>query len=109
MNKPALCQECSGSEWGNRWPRLSLIPHLRQASGHEVGQLVVFWGISSQDTLLVSKNKPQILRKSLHMCICAVRGFSCSDETNCLTFLGKKGLFAFLLRGRCENEHQSRV
>lgn len=45
------------------------------ASGHKVGQLAFFGGISSQVTLLVSENKPQILLKSLHMCICAMQSF----------------------------------
>lgn len=45
------------------------------ASGHKVGQLAFLGGISSQATLLVSENKPQILLKCLHMCICVIQSF----------------------------------
>lgn len=71
MNKPALCQECSRSEWETGGLHFLSFLVWALASGHTVGQLAFFGGISSQATLLVSENKPQISLECLHVCSAA--------------------------------------
>ena len=89
MNKPALCQESSRSE--RETGGLDFLSFLvwAPASGHKVGQPAFFRGISSQATLLVSENKPQILLKCLHMWISAILSFQ-------FQWVGLKGTFVIL-------------
>lgn len=82
--------KCSRSEWETGG--LDFLSFLVWAwlLDTNLDSTAFFGGISSQATLLVSENKPQILLKCLHVWICAMHSFQ-------FLWLGLKDKFAILV------------